>query len=83
MESGGDFIYPLGVSVRLCDNFSMQKPNLRVVKWVGTIPVAAVCTCCNHEFKVPSSSMKRVSDAQQVLKNAFAEHECKSENASQ
>jgi hypothetical protein len=29
------------------------------------------------------SFMKRVSDAQQMLKNAFAEHECKSEDASQ
>ena len=60
----------------------MPKRNLRVVKWVGTLPAVAVCTCCNHEFKVPMSSMKRVSDAQQVLKSAFAEHDCKSEDAS-
>ena len=58
----------------------MPKRNLRVVKWLATVPAAAVCTCCNHEFKVPVSSMKRVSDAQQLLKNAFAEHECKSED---
>jgi hypothetical protein len=50
---------------------------------LGTIPVAAVCTVCNREFKVPVSSMKRVSDAQQLLKNEFAKHECKSEDASQ
>ena len=75
----GTFIYPQGVSVR-CGNFSMKKPNLRVIKWVGTVPVVAVCTVCNREFKVPASSIKRVSDAQQVLKNAFAEHVCKNEN---
>jgi hypothetical protein len=61
----------------------MPKRNLRVAKWVGTIPVVAVCTVCNREFKVPVSSMKRVSDAQQLLQNEFAEHECKSEDASQ
>jgi hypothetical protein len=60
--------------------FCMPKRNLRVVKWVGTIPAAAVCTVCNREFKVPVSSMKRVSDAQQLLKNRFAEHECNSKD---
>jgi hypothetical protein len=58
----------------------MPKRSLRVVKWVGSVPAVAVCTCCDHEFKVPVSSMKRVSDAQQLLKNAFAEHECKSDD---
>ena len=62
---------------------SMGKRNLRVVKWIGTVPAAAVCTVCNRKFKVPMSFMKRVSDAQLILKNAFAEHECKSEDASQ
>jgi hypothetical protein len=62
--------------------FSMGKRNLRVVKWIGTVHAAAVCTVCNREFKVPMSFMKRVSDAQ-LLKNAFAEHECKSEDASE
>lgn len=61
----------------------MEKRNLRVVKWIGTVPAVAVCTSCNREFKVPVSFMKRVSDAQQTLKNAFAEHKCQSEHASQ
>jgi hypothetical protein len=59
----------------------MGKRSLRVIKWVGTVPGVAVCTVCNREFRVPSSFMKRVSDAQQTLKNAFAEHECKNENS--
>jgi hypothetical protein len=80
LESGGAFVSPLGVSVRICDGFSMQEPNLRVIKWVGTGPAVAGC---NHEFRVSVSSMKRVSVAQQVLKNAFVEHECTSEKAQQ
>jgi hypothetical protein len=54
----------------------MAKRNLRVTKWIGTVPAVAVCTSCNREFKVPVAAMKRVADAQQTLKNAFAEHEC-------
>jgi hypothetical protein len=56
----------------------MAKRNLRVTKWIGTVPAVAVCTSCNLEFKVPVGAMKRVADAQQTLKNAFAEHECQS-----
>ncbi len=61
----------------------MPKRNLRVVKWLGTTHVATVCAVCNREFRVPVSSMKRVSVAQQLLKTEFAEHECKTEDASQ
>jgi hypothetical protein len=59
----------------------MQKPNLRVVKWLGTIPVTAVCTSCNREFKVSLIDMKGVADAQESLRVQFAEHERKDEDA--
>jgi hypothetical protein len=59
----------------------MQKPNLRVVKWLGTIPVTAVCTSCNREFKVSRIDMKGLADAQESLRVQFAEHECKDEDA--
>lgn len=59
----------------------MAKRNLRVTKWIGTVPAVAVCTSCNREFKVPVTAMKRVADAQQNLKNAFAGHECESQDA--
>src|ERR1035441_305752 len=74
---------PAGVPHRIFvrdRQFSMPKRNLRVIKWVGTVPAVAVCTLCNQQFKVPLSSMKRVSDAQQLLKNRFAEHERKGED---
>jgi hypothetical protein len=36
-------------------NNPLKKRNLRVVKWLSSIPVAAVCTLC-REFKVPMSA---------------------------
>jgi hypothetical protein len=57
--------------------------NLRVVKWIGTIPAIGVCTYCSRQFKVPLESMKRVADAQWNLDLQFKEHKCKREDASQ
>ena len=54
----------------------MAKRNLRVLKWLGTIPAVAVCTRCNREFKIPLQAAKRASDAQENLKMQFAGHEC-------
>jgi len=59
----------------------MQKRNLRVLKWLGTIPAPAVCTSCNREFKVSLIDMKGVADAPESLRVQFAEHECKDEDA--
>jgi hypothetical protein len=60
-----------------------QKRNLRVVKWVGTVPALGVCTFCNRQFQVPMESMKRIEDAQWNLDLQFREHKCKPEDASQ
>jgi hypothetical protein len=53
------------------------KRNLRVAKWLGTIPAIGVCTFCNREFKVPLNAMKRVADAQESLRLQFTAHKCK------
>ena len=45
----------------------MPKRNLRVIKWLGTIPAVGVCTFCNTPFSVPLTSLKRVADAQESL----------------
>ena len=58
---------------------AMTKRNLRVVKWLATVPVVGVCTLCSREFKVPMTAMKRVADAQESLRLQFAEHKCKGE----
>ena len=58
----------------------MEKRRLRVLKWLGTIPVVGICTICNQEFKVPLTAMKRVADAQESLKIQFAEHQCEGED---
>jgi hypothetical protein len=61
----------------------MAKRSLRVVKWVGTIPVLGVCMFCNRTFSVPLTVMRRVIDAQEHLRNKFAEHKCKLVDTSQ
>jgi hypothetical protein len=60
---------------------TVPKRNLRVVKWVGTVPAIGLCTFCNRQFKVPLDSIKRVSDAQESLRVLFTEHKCKREDA--
>jgi hypothetical protein len=42
---------------------AMPKRNLRVTKWVVTIPVVGVCTFCDRLFNVPVTALKRVGYA--------------------
>jgi hypothetical protein len=58
-----------------CENGGM-KPNLRVLKWIGTVPAVGVCTGCDLQFKVPTTTLKRVADAQESLREQFVEHRC-------
>jgi len=55
----------------------MAKPNLRVTKWLGTVPAIGICTNCERTFKVPLESQKRTSEAQESLRKQFVEHKCK------
>jgi hypothetical protein len=59
---------------------TMAKRNLRVVKWVRTVPSIGICTLCSSQFKVPATAMKRVADAQESLRVQFTEHKCKTDN---
>jgi len=61
----------------------MAKRNLRVVKWLGTVPAIGICTHCAQNFKVPLDSLKRTSDAQESLRKQFTEHKCKRLDSSQ
>ena len=54
----------------------MLKRNLRVVKWLGLVPVIATCTDFGRVFKAPLDSMKCVADSQQSLRVQFSDHEC-------
>ena len=54
----------------------MAKRLLRVVKWIGMVPVIGACTLCGRQFAVPVTLLKRVAEAQQSLSAQFAEHEC-------
>jgi hypothetical protein len=52
------------------------KRNLRVLKWIGTVPAVGLCTLCDRQFTVPVTALKRVADAQQNLTTQFDEHNC-------
>ena len=87
MNSCDEMDSPLDVQVALHPTaeikiVAMPKRNLRVTKWVGTIPVVGVCTFCDRLFNVPVTALKRVRDAQESLRLQFAEHKCKRETGS-
>jgi len=67
---------------RACDTPAMPKPKrqLRVVKWLGTTPSVAVCTCCDRQFKIPLTIAAKTLDAQENLKMQFDNHKCKGES---
>lgn len=54
----------------------MPKRHLRVLKWLGMTPAIAVCSVCNHEFRVPLEILKRVGGAVEELKLQFERHRC-------
>lgn len=54
----------------------MQKRRLRVTKWLGTVPVIAICSACDRELKVPLTALNRVLEAQQSLQQQFDGHTC-------
>jgi hypothetical protein len=56
--------------------------NLKVVKWLSSTPVVAVCTLCSREFKVPMSALSRTVDAQSYIQQQFGRHMCQPEDAS-
>jgi hypothetical protein len=60
----------------------MDERRLRVLKWIGTVPAVGTCTLCGCEFNVPVTALKRVADAQEILRVQFAEHECGREDGS-
>jgi hypothetical protein len=65
-----------GPIAALWQTVAMVARVLRVIKWLGTIPVVAVCSLCHRQFRVPLNSMKQVGDAQESLRVQFAEHKC-------
>jgi hypothetical protein len=52
---------------------------IRVTKWLGPVPVVAVCSRCVREFKVPLALLKQTANAQDSLRKQFAEHICPDE----
>jgi hypothetical protein len=58
-----------------------KKRTLKVTKWLGTVPVIAVCSACMQQFKVPLTALNRVAEAQQSLQMQFAGHKCEHKQA--
>jgi hypothetical protein len=54
----------------------MKKPFLRVTKWLGDIPVEAVCTSCTEvKFQVrPTSHRPSREEYQKALQREFDHH---------
>ena len=52
-----------------------------MVRWVGAIPAAVVCSVCDRLFMVPVESLKRVAHAQWSLNLQFDEHNCKRDDS--
>jgi hypothetical protein len=39
----------------------MTKANLRFLKWIGTVLAVGVCTGCDLQFKIPTTTRRRVA----------------------
>jgi hypothetical protein len=57
----------------------MVKRNIRVTKWMGMVPVVAVCTACGREFKASLNELRQVTAAQESLRRQFDAHACEPE----
>jgi hypothetical protein len=57
------------------------KRNLRVLKWIGTVPAVGVCHACQQQFTVPVTALKKVAEAQASLTRQFTQHECRTQEA--
>jgi hypothetical protein len=56
---------------------------MRLTRRISGIPVAAVCSECNREFKLPMTMMGKTSGAKANLQELFDRHKCKDEDFSQ
>jgi hypothetical protein len=56
---------------------------MRITRTISGIPVAAVCTECTREFKLPMTMMGKTSGARANLQELFDRHKCKSKDVSQ
>jgi transcription elongation factor Elf1 len=63
-------------------NDSSKRRSLKVVQWLSSTPVFAVCTFCGREFEVPMSALSRTVDAQANLQQQFDRHTCQLEDVS-
>lgn len=61
----------------------MVKRNIRVTKWMGMVPVIAVCTACGREFKVSLNELRQVTAAQESLRTQFDRHVCEEKTRSE
>src|ERR1035438_760745 len=58
---------------------SMLKRTLKGTKWLGTIPIGAICTACCQNFKVPFHLVDQRDDARANLQRQFEVHKCMAE----
>jgi hypothetical protein len=56
---------------------------MRITRTISGIPVAAACSECYREFKLPMTMMGKTSGARANLQELFDRHKCKGEDLSQ
>jgi hypothetical protein len=56
---------------------------MRITRTISGTPVAAVCTECTREFKLPMTMMGKTSGARANLEELFDRHKCEGEDSSQ
>jgi len=61
----------------------MAKREMQVVKYIGPAPFLAVCTYCNHQFKIPPDVTMTAADAAAFLQSEFDKHKCERMDESQ
>ena len=49
--------------------------KVQVIRWVGLVPVVAICTVCNQFFDVPPE-VRKGTQARRNLTIQFSQHEC-------
>jgi hypothetical protein len=53
--------------------------ELRIVKWLGTVPEIAMCPFCKREFRTPLTRMRQSLNALENLQVRFYGHKCQPE----
>jgi hypothetical protein len=61
----------------------MPEREMRIVKYIGSMPCIAACMYCNQQFRVSGTGVHTVESAMATLQEQFGGHKCKPMDSSQ